>query len=133
MRNFILPAAALLLLSGGALAQTNAQLSTSPSARGNAGAMEQDRTCRDYANPDRETQCLNSMQLPGFKSASGGLGGTGVGSGMNANSGASSAPGAGSNINSRAGMNTGIGNRALGGTNSGSAGAGAGGSVNIGT
>lgn len=92
MWKFILPAAALLLLSGGALAQTGSP-STSPSISGSAGAGAgasvgaQDSACRAMTNPDDRTRCLNNLQLRNRDTTSGGMGGTGGSAGASGGAG----------------------------------------------
>jgi hypothetical protein len=112
MRNLIVTGAALLLLSGGAFAQTGAGASGSSSTvgsgtvRGGATVNDQDSACRHVTDADERTRCLNNLQLQRRDSASGGMGGTGVTGSAGASGGA------------------GVGGRALGGGTQGSSGSG---------
>jgi hypothetical protein len=125
MRNVILPAAALLLLSGGAMAQTGI----------NSGAAPNQGACGSDTDPAARTRCLNEMQLLPRDPTSGGIGGTGINSGASTSgsieanrSGAESAipgegvgldTGADARVNSRTGTGIGTGAGLNGGMGTG--------------
>jgi len=110
MRNVILPAAVLLLLSGGAMAQTGVNSGTT---------LNQGAACDSTTDADARTRCLNEMQLLNRDTTSGGIGGTGINSGASSSgsiesprAGAENAiPGVGVGVNTGvdAGINAGMG------------------------
>jgi hypothetical protein len=144
MRNAILPAAAVLLLGGAAMAQTGIDSGTT---------LNQGSACSSFTDADARTRCLNEMQLHHRDTTSGGLGGTGINSGASSSGsiesnragaenavpgvgagvntgvsgGVNTGTGAGVNTGANTGVNTGADSRALGGDASG--GLSAGGSV----
>lgn len=61
MRNLIIPATAALLLSSAAFAQTTTLPSTAPSVSGSGAMSDQERACRNIANPTDRAGCLNNL------------------------------------------------------------------------